>query len=504
MHQEPGIYKNNAQITLYCIGRNYTCIGARRVAAYAKANGIRVRTIFIPDGFSGISSLDKSCLSSLLAAISDSTVHALSFFSNCLKTATALTSIIKQNFTAPVIWGGVHATAAPEDSLKYCDAVCLGEGEQAFVEYISAVANSKPVSGIQNIWLSTPDGIEKNIQRPLERNLDRLPFQDYDINDHLILINNRLRPLTLNDIKRNFGFTLTRMLTFGCPYRCTYCINDRYQALDISHAKMRRYSVDYFLKETLHILDRLPFIHYLAIDDDAFLSLDIDLIEEFCEKYKKEINLPFAIGGIRPETVSKDKLSLLIGAGLLTVRMGIQSGSERTQKEIFKRHFSRDNIIEAAKTLNSFKRKLRPPFYDIILDNPWENSDDKRKTLRLLRDLPHPFYLSAFSLTFFPGTRLYQKAREEGIIDEYKPRPDFQDIRKSYVNMMAYLLSTVKIPEKLFNKLVNSKRIEDENKGYALQYYFLLSLKLAHRLFSFYGNYRFIKAKIHNLLHRRA
>ena len=50
-----------------------------------------------------------------------------------------------------------------------------------------AKVKSGDIDNIENIWIKRRDEIVKNDVRPLEHNLDRYPFQDYDITTHYIL-----------------------------------------------------------------------------------------------------------------------------------------------------------------------------------------------------------------------------------------------------------------------------------------------------------------------------
>lgn len=420
----------------------------------------------------------------------------MSFNSNYLKIAEMLTNLIKDSLSIPVIWGGVHATVSPKESLNTCDIVCLGEGEEALWELFNTYTQSNKNYQISNLWFKSGDQIIKNGQRPPMANLDILPYQDYEIENHFILKKGLLRQLKISDLQRNFVFSLTRMMTFGCPFRCTYCVNDRYQYLDSNNSRIRRYSVDYFVRETKYILSKLTFINYLLFDDDAFLSLPKEVIEEFSVKYKKEINLPFGIGGIRAEMVKREKLAPLLKAGLITVRMGIQSGSERINREIFHRQFSKERTFEAASIFESMRSKLRPPFYDIILDNPWENMQDKLETLNFLKELPRPYFLNAFSLTFFPGTQLYERALKENIINGYDPQKHYHRIKRTFLNLLMLSLGMVRYPNWLYRRFINSKKIKDERKEYTPVYYIYALLNLTFRLLSFYINPRFLLTKL--------
>ena len=483
-------------ITLFCIGSNFTCIGPRRISSYLKSKGIEVRMVFVPANRDLKIFLEESCKKDLLDILKDDAAVGMSFTSNYLKVAETLTVFIKKNLSLPVVWGGVHATVSPEESLDVCDAVCLGEGEDPLFEFLEGGVDLKRNNRIENIWLRSNGQILRNKQRPLRTTLDELPYQDYDIKNHFILENQRIRQLQCSDLKRNYGFSLTRMMTFGCPFRCTYCANSRYQSLDKENSRIRRYSVDYFIGETKDILDRIPFVDYLLFDDDAFLSLPQNVIEEFCQKYKREISLPFGIGGIKSEMVKKEKLIPLTDAGLITVRMGIQTASEKINKEVFHRRFSREENLKAAQTFRSLGKRLRPPFYDLILDNPWEDTDDKLETLDFFRSLPLPYFLNVFSLTFFPGTELYARALKEKLINSYDPYVHYHSFKKTYLNLMILFSSLFRLPDCLYKRLVRSKTIKDQVREYIFFYYIYKAFDLFFRLVSYYTNYRFIIARM--------
>ena len=118
------------------------------------------------------------------------------------------------------------------------------------------------------------------------------------------------------------------------------------------------------------------------------------------------------------ENVSSEKIDLLVDAGLTDIIIGIQSGSDRLNKEVYNRFISADQVLRCAKVLNKHKAKLAV-MYDIISSNPYETKEDILETIKLIRKLPPPFYLSVNNLIFFEGTPLYKKAREDGLIKTY-------------------------------------------------------------------------------------
>lgn len=242
------------------------------------------------------------------------------------------------------------------------------------------------------------------------------------------------------------------MATRGCPFGCSYCFNNTLNKMYPSKEIVRKRSVSHLINELIKVKENNCF-EYIKFDDDAFFSNSLKDIQKFCKEYKKRINLPLIISGATPATITKEKLDILANAGLIHIRMGIQTASEDT-KRLYKRSYSNEQIIKAANLIGTLKDKMWPPKYDIILDNPFETDEDLIKTLKFLVKLPVPYHLSIYSLAFYPATELYKKAKKIGMIkDEFKDiyQKDYEQCRDSYLNNLFFLLrdyaiQKIKIP----------------------------------------------------------
>ena len=169
--------------------------------------------------------------------------------------------------------------------------------------------------------------------------------------------------------------------------------------------------------------------------------MSLDEISDFSKKYKEHIRIPLFITGATPSTLTKEKLSLLVDAGLFRVRMGVQTAGTSTKK-LYKRPHTNQQVENAVRMIHSHKELSGQ--YDIILDSPWDTDEDTIETLMFLSKLPTPFRLTLFSLVFFPGTELYSKAKKEGIIkddlnDVY--RKHYHGCKNTYLNRLFFLLS---------------------------------------------------------------
>ncbi|GIW44480.1 MAG: hypothetical protein KatS3mg077_1762 [Candidatus Binatia bacterium] len=123
--------------------------------------------------------------------------------------------------------------------------------------------------------------------------------------------------------------------------------------------------------------------------------------------------------------------------------MGIQSGSERIRRDCYERETSDETIVSACRLLAKYGivRNL-----DFILDNPYETVEDRWATVELLARLPKPFYANFFSLTYFPGVELTERALRDG----YITRDDVEDRAEKGYRLWGGALMQHRAPDALY------------------------------------------------------
>jgi len=213
--------------------------------------------------------------------------------------------------------------------------------------------------------------------------------------------------------------------TRGCPFGCTFCINDIFLEMYPHQKPIRKRSVDNIIGELLEVKSKLPFIELILFNDDAFFLMSVDEIKELSKRYKERIGLPLYITGATPNTLTKEKLSPLVDAGLIEIRLGLQSAAENT-KILYKRPHSNRQVENAVRIVNEYRDQLKAS-YDIILDSPWDTDEDLTDTLMFLSKLPTPLQLTMYSMVLYPETDVYKKAMKEGLIKD-----DLNDVYRKY------------------------------------------------------------------------
>lgn len=435
---------------------NIYALGIRSISSFVRSKGFSTRLIFLPLVKSQKSVVpdyhrlyDPSTLSDIKDLCSDSKFIGISLTSNHVDSSLQITRYLKEHLDIPIVWGGLHPTVMPEECLEYADFICLGEAELAFHELLERNKKGEDLTKTKNFWFKKNGSIVKNHTHELITDLDSLPFQDYSLMEHYILDNEtqKIVPFDVEKMKtelleiagKEYYLTFT---TRGCPYHCSYCCNNALRKLYNGQPILRRRSVDNVISELVEIDGKFPFIKLYNISDDEFFSSKQEWISDFCSKYKEKIGKPiFCLAN--PAYINEEKLKVLVDAGLHYMELGIQSGSPKT-RTLYHRNIKNETIIKSAKILNKFTDKIRPPVYDIILDNPYETTDDLIQTIELVKQLPRPYLLQLFTLTFYPGTELYEIALKDGLItDKFEDiyRKSYLDYEQNYLNLIIYLFN---------------------------------------------------------------
>ena len=454
--------------------------GLRTISSYLKKNGHEVRLILLAGGteklnFGGqfIYQFQEHIIDQIIELSRDVDLIGLSFMTQYFDRAVQLTRKIKESTSIPVIWGGIHSTLCPEECIEHADIICIGEGELALLELMNKMQNGQDYYDTKSFWFKRDGEIVRNEVRPLLEDLDELPFQDYDFEDQYVydLIKDRIVPLTEDmfeglfslapDLSGRMVSSYKIMTTRGCPMNCSFCASSFLKKKLYTHKYVRHRSVEHVMAELKEVIKRFPSIKLIQLFDDILFYMNKDFIKELARAYKENIGLPFYCQA-SATTMDEEKLKYLLDAGLIWVEIGIQSGSERTNK-IYKRNVSNEQLLNSASILHKYSAKLLPSCYHVILDNPWETSEDILKTLNLILELPRPYSLKLASLVFFPKTGIYDKAKAEGLIKndlEEIYRKPFVYVSGSYLNYLVYLAGYTYFPRWILKLLANSVMVK--------------------------------------------
>ena len=351
--------------------------------------------------------------------------------------------IIKEfDNSIPIIFGGVHATLLPEQSLAHdgIDVVIKGEGDYTFYEVVKIFEKNNLDEVLRSDLLNSVKGIfyykrtsnsgavnkqlesekvvkEENLtiknphvngnygnnivftgETPLIMDLDTLPDTPYELLD--------LPKYNAADLGN--GISASFQTSRGCPFACKFCGNEVLQ-----QRKMRCISVSKLVAKIKMLQSKYGYNSFLFVDD-----LTLAGRKQFIEfaSALKEIRpkIAWSSTGIRANLISRlneDDIQLLWDSGCRSLDIGIESGSARMLKHIDKAD-TKDNMIKANKIISTLPFKTK---YTFIVGYPTETDTERNETveffLQLQKENPN-IYPMFFIYLPIMGTRLYNEILE--------------------------------------------------------------------------------------------
>ncbi len=313
--------------------------------------------------------------------------------------------------TIPIVWGGVHPTILPEQTLAHplVDIVAVGEGEITALELGQALRergsqtelSSTVIGAIAGLVWQQGGRVIHNVPRYFTP-MDEWPTLDYGLVD--------IEHYILSEVpgERSLQITTSR----GCPWHCGYCY------LTVV-PDGRRYRAEKPERTVDHIerLQRLFDLNAIHIIDDEFFTRR-ERARRVCELILErgiELTLRTNCRIDYVDRMSLDDLSLFRRAGFKHLYLGAESGNNRVLKFIQK-DITREQIVRV--NLKLREAGIAPKF-SFMGGFPTETVHEVKDTIRLMarlvRDNPEAYTTPIQLYSPYPGTELFNHCVEQGM-----------------------------------------------------------------------------------------
>jgi len=232
-------------------------------------------------------------------------------YDNALRCAVAIKRVSPDSL---IVFGGIHATIRPEETLANdcVDVVVCGEGEVTFRELIEAVGSSGDFSGIRGIGYKRAGESIHNEARAVVEDLDSIPFPARDLFKN--------KTYTFPDALHAKAAPI--MTSRGCPGRCTYC-NAR-----------RIFTEKFRARSAMNVVDEIEMlvksgIEEIQVWDDNFATdrKRVFAIRDEMHRRKLHVAVSFT-SGIRADFLDREVLTALKEIGAYSIAIGVESGNQ--------------------------------------------------------------------------------------------------------------------------------------------------------------------------------
>lgn len=317
---------------------------------------------------------------------------------------------------AETIAVGPHITSLPKETMERfptLDYGIMGEAEitiRDLIKCLDAKANLGEIAGI--VWRNDYGQIQVNSKRALIDNLDELPFPLHE----LLPISKYRLPY----IGSNFTFVLAGR---GCPFFCTFC-----RQPIMWERKVRNRSSKSMFEELLY-LERIG-VRNIMFHSDTF-TIDREIVLELCQRildYRLKVKW---ICNSRVDTVDAVLLRTMKRSGCWMINYGVETGNDQILKNVKKGGSA--TVEQARRALIWTKEagiKVWPYF---IIGLPGENSKTVEETINFAKSIPADIVNFAIG-TPYPGTELYQEAKEKGWLQSER----WEDFDQNYSPVLSY------------------------------------------------------------------
>lgn len=195
----------------------------------------------------------------------------------------------------------------------------------------------------------------------------------------------------------------------GCQYKCLYCS---------SSGPFYPHSREYLLRKPGNVVEEMKDViekHNLRLFDfvDDVFTYDKNYVKEFCRLIRNEnINVQWTCS-TRPDLISEDIALEMKNSGCVQICIGVESGSEAVRKKI-SRDISDSEIRKAFRVCRNIGLRTRASALVGLLG---ETRTDVENTIDFLAELK-PTYVFLYPVILLPGSRLYNLALEEALIQK--------------------------------------------------------------------------------------
>jgi len=349
---------------------------------------------------------------------------------------------VKQEVSQEIITvlTGPPTAVYPEKIIGHDGVDVIARLEYDFVirDYIRAITSNSDLKSVDGIWYKENGTVIRNQDRRLSTSeeLDALPFVSEVYRKHLNIRDYYLSQSLYPEVQIFTGR--------GCPFLCAFCSWPE----NLMGRKLRFRSVDNIVAEFRYVVDNLPYVKEIFIEDDTF-TLQKERVRSFCnEMIKRKIRITWSCNA--RADLDFETLKLMKKAGCRLIIVGYESGSDAILKSIKK-----GITVEQAKHFTVDAKNAGLLVHgDFIIGLPGETHETAQATLDYIHEI-EPDIIQVAVATPIPGTAFYEYVKKNGflLVDDMKESIDENGYQKCIVSYPEFTKDDI---EKWVNQILKA------------------------------------------------
>ena len=265
-----------------------------------------------------------------------------------------------------IVVGGTHPTIYPYEMLEWADFVIRGEGEQVLPIVLDNLNSVQRIFSVNQV----------------EKDIDSYPFP------------------YRTDVKKynsifSKGCATTIITSRGCPFGCKFCYRP------VMGKTLRMRSVYNIVSEIENCV--AMGIRDFQFYDDTFTVDKVRAYNIAGEIIKAKLKIRFDVRS-RVDMVDGDLMLMLKKAGMVQIRLGIESGVQRVLDRM-----NKGVTLQQVKKAFLLGKKLGIETIGyIMIGNPGETREDIEETFRFTKQIA-PDFVHCAVFTPYPATESYKE-----------------------------------------------------------------------------------------------
>lgn len=324
------------------------------------------------------------------------------------KSAYRICQIIKElNPDILTIMGGAHSSAMSEEVLAQgtVDFVIPGEGEITFLRLLQTIENGEDRNKVPGIIFMHEGSMVRTPPATFLMELDQLPMPAR----HLLPMEEYFKKDRPHGTATRYRRSTPIITSRGCPAKCTFC-----SIHTVWGREFRGRSGQNVVEELEFLADRYQIKEIQIEDDNLTYSKPRahDLLDRVIEA---NLDLSFTTpNGIAAWVLDRPLLEKLRKAGFYRLTIAIESGNEKVLHDIVKKPLKLKKVQEVVSISKDLGFELDTFF---VVGFPGETKEQMQDTFNFANNLDVD-NAKFFIATPYPGTELYQIAKDNGYLNK--------------------------------------------------------------------------------------